>query len=143
MRLPSRLLPVDLAVDTSALISILNAEPTSAVIEAALAVSNTAVISTASLLEAAMVASSRLGSDGPDALDRVCASAGIIAMPVDDLQLALARDAFAAFGKGRHRAALNFGDCFSYALAQHFEVPLLCVGNDFVQTGIRVLPAAK
>lgn len=143
MRLPPRPLPIDLAIDTSALISILNEEPTSAAMEAALSSSTGAVISTASLLEAAMVASVRLGFDGPDALDRVCASAGIIAMPVDDLQLALARDAFIMFGKGRHPAALNFGDCFSYALATHFDVPLLCTGNDFVRTGIRVLPAAK
>lgn len=143
MRLPSRPLPIDLAIDTSALISILNEEPTSAAIEAALVASTGAVISTASLLEAAMVASNRLGDDGPDALDKVCVSAGIIAMPVDDLQLALAREAFAAFGKGRHPAALNFGDCFSYALATHFDVPLLCVGNDFMQTGLRVLPAAQ
>lgn len=143
MRLPSRPLPIDLAIDTSALISILNEEPTCAAIQAALAISTGAVISTASLLEAAMVASNRLGDDGPAALDRVCASAGIISMPVDDLQLALARDAFAAFGKGRHPAALNFGDCFSHALATHFDVPLLCVGNDFVRTGLRLLPAAQ
>ena len=70
-------------------------------------------------------------------------SAGILTMPVDNLQLALAREAFAAFGKGRHPAALNFGDCFSYALATHFDVPLLCTGNGFVRTGLRVLPAAQ
>jgi ribonuclease VapC len=140
MRLPSRPLPIDLAVDTSALISILNEEPTSAAMEAALAASGGSVISTASLLEAAMVASNRLGADGPAALDRVCASAGIITMPVDNLQLALAREAFAAFGKGRHPAALNFGDCFSYALATHFDVPLLCTGSDFSQTDLRVVP---
>ena len=143
MRLPARPLGVDLAVDTSALISILNNESTSLSIEAALAASTGAVISAASLVEASMVAYGRLGPDGPAALDRLCAMAGAITMPVDDLQLVGAREAFAAFGKGRHPAALNFGDCFSYALATHFDVPLLCTGNDFARAGLRVVPAAQ
>jgi len=90
-----------------------------------------------------MVMISRKGTAGQGQLDDLCRDAGIISMPVDALQLAVAREAFGMFGKGRHPAALNFGDCFSYALATHFDVPLLCVGNDFVRTGIRVLPAAK
>ena len=90
-----------------------------------------------------MVMMGRKGVDGQSQLNDLCRDSGIITMPVDDLQLALAREAFAAFGKGRHPAALNFGDCFSHALATHFDVPLLCTGNDFVQTGLRVLPVAK
>ena len=143
MRLPARPLAVDLAVDTSALISIVNNESTSLSIQAALAASTGAVISAASLVEASMVAYGRLGPDGPAALDRLCAMAGAITMPVDDLQLVGAREAFAAFGKGRHPAALNFGDCFSYALATHFDVPLLCTGKDFARAGLRVVPAAQ
>lgn len=143
MKLPPRPLPIDLAVDTSALISIINDEPTSADMQAALAASRGAVITTASLVEAAMVAYGRLGAPGQGALDRVCATAGILSMPVDDHLMHGAREAFERFGKGRHRAGLNFGDCFSYALATHFEVPLLCTGDDFARTGLRTVPTAR
>ena len=143
MRLPSRPPLVDLAVDTSALISILQNERSSPALEAALAASESAVIATASMLEAAMVAFGRMGDDGSAALDRICVSAGLVSMPIDDVLTAGARDAFARFGKGRHPAGLNFGDCFSYALAAHFDVPLLCTGDDFARTGLRVLPTAR
>ncbi len=143
MRVPSRPLPIDLAVDTSALISILRNEATGPAIEATLAVSAGAVISAASMMEASMVAFGRLGDDGVAALDRICASSGLVTMPVDSHQLVGAREAFARFGKGRHPAALNFGDCFSYALAAHFDVPLLCTGDDFARTGLRVVPTAQ
>ena len=137
MRLPARPLAVDLAVDTSALISIVNNESTSLSIQAALAASTGAVISAASLVEASMVAYERFGPDGPAALDRLCAVSGTITMPVDDVQLVGAREAFAAFGKGRHPAALNFGDCFSYALARDSGAPLLFKGDDFTHTDVR------
>ena len=143
MRLPSRPPLVDLAVDTSALISIMQNERSSPAIEAALAASASAVITTASMLEASMVAFGRMGDDGPAALDRICVSAGLVSMPIDDVLTAGARDAFVRFGKGRHPAGLNFGDCFSYALAAHFDVPLLCTGDDFARTGLRVLPTAR
>ncbi len=138
-----RVAPVDLAVDTSALVSVLLGEPQRADIIDALSMNRGLVVSTASLLEASMVMISRKGTAGQAQLDALCRDTGIISMPVDALQLDGARDAFARFGKGRHPAALNFGDCFSHALATHFDVPLLCVGNDFVQTGIRVVPGAK
>ena len=138
-----RVAPVDLCVDTSALVSVLLGEPARAQIIDALSSNRGLVVSAASLLEASMVMMGRKGADGQAQLNGLCRDAGVITMPVDDRQLALASDAFAAFGKGRHPAALNFGDCFSYALATHFDVPLLCTGNDFVRTGLRVLPAAK
>jgi len=143
VRLPSRPSPVDLAVDTSALISILQDEHSSRAIEAALAASESAVISAASLMEASVVACGRHGKEGLVALDRICDAAGLVVMPVDSHQLAGARAAFTSFGKGRHRAGLNFGDCFSYSLAAHFDVPLLCTGDDFAHTGLRVLPTAR
>ena len=138
-----RVSPIDLSVDTSALVSVLLGEPARAQIIDALSTHRGLVVSAASLLEASMVMSGRKGADGQAQLDDLCRDAGIITMPVDNLQLARAREAFAAFGKGRHPAALNFGDCFSHALATHFDVPLLCTGNDFVRTGLRVVPAAK
>lgn len=138
-----RVAAVDLAVDTSALVSVLLGEPTRPQIVEALSTYRGLVMSVASLLEASMVVSSRKGAHGQAQLDELCRDAGIVAMPVDNLQLTGARAAFESFGKGRHPAGLNFGDCFSYALATHFDVPLLCTGNDFVRTGIRTLPTAR
>ena len=58
----------------------------------------------------------------------------VVDMPAATADLAI--DAYARYGKGRHPAALNFGDCFAYACAKHFDVPLLYKGNDFAQTDI-------
>lgn len=135
--------PIDLAVDTSALVSVLLGEPARAQIVDALTTHRGLVVSAASLLEASMVMLNRKGAVGESQVDELCADSGIITMPVDNYHLAAARDAFARFGKGRHPAALNFGDCFSYALAAHFDVPLLCTGDNFARTGLRVLPTAR
>ena len=140
MRVPSRSAPIDLAVDTSALISILKDEPTCRAVKAALAASAGGVVSTATMLEATMVAFGKVGDAGTEVVDDICRTAGLVTMPIDDLQLAEARAAFAQFGKGRHPAGLNFGDCFSYALAAHFDVPLLCTGDDFARTGLWTVP---
>ena len=69
-------------------------------------------------------------------LDRFLATAAISLHPVDEHQARLARKAFLRFGKGRHPAALNFGDCFSYALAKALDASLLFVGDDFSQTDV-------
>jgi ribonuclease VapC len=71
-------------------------------------------------------------------LDRFLALAGVELVAVDAEQGQLARAAFNRFGKGRHRAALNYGDCFSYALAAVLHEPLLSKGDDFVHTGITI-----
>jgi ribonuclease VapC len=65
-------------------------------------------------------------------------SAGIELVPVDADQAHIARQAFRQYGKGRHRAALNFGDCFSYALAKATGLPLLFKGTDFAQTDLQI-----
>lgn len=134
---------VDLAVDASALVSVLLGERQRAQIVDVLSTHRGLVVSAASLLEASMVMLSRKGAAGQSLVDELCVDSGIITMPVDSHQLAGARDAFARFGKGHHRAGLNLGDCFSYALATHFDVPLLCTGDDFARTGLRVVPTAQ
>lgn len=63
---------------------------------------------------------------------------GIAPYPFDELQLQIAREAAVRFGKGRHKAALNFGDCFAYALAKTENLPLLCTGRDFAATDIAI-----
>ena len=130
----------DLVVDSSAVMSILLGEATAELVRDELALAQAPAISAASVMEASMVARARAGERGSEIVDRVLGDSGITTLPVDSHQLALARDVWGRFGKGRHRAALNFGDCFSYALARHLGVALLAVGDDFVHTDLRVVP---
>ena len=93
-------------------------------------------MSAATFVETSMVVESRFGPDGLRVLDLFISKAGIGLVPVDTDQAYIARQAFQKFGKGRHPAALNFGDCFSYALAKSLGMPLLFKGNDFALTDI-------
>ena len=83
-----------------------------------------------------MIVESRYGPDGVRDLDLFVAKAQISLAPVDEEQANLARRAFRKYGKGRHPAGLNFGDCFSYALSKALQEPLLFKGNDFSQTDV-------
>jgi ribonuclease VapC len=89
-----------------------------------------------------MVLESRYGPDGVRDLDLFMAKAQISLVPVDVEQAELARRAFRDYGKGRHPAALNFGDCFSYALARAMDAQLLFKANDFTQTDVDSHPAS-
>lgn len=84
-----------------------------------------------------IVAESR-GQDGLRDLDQLIAIFEIELVPVNTAQAHIARSAFSRFGKGRHRASLNFGDCFAYAAAMAFGESLPCKGNDFVQTDVQI-----
>ncbi len=136
MSLVRRPTPVEMVVDSSALIAVLRDETSSAAIAAALSRPGRAVISAANMLEATMVATSRNGPAGDAALHALITAADVVVMPVDDQQLDGAIEAWRRFGRGNHLAQLNFGDCFAYALASHLEAPLLCVGDDFAQTDL-------
>lgn len=89
-----------------------------------------------SFVEASLIIESRYGPDGIRDLDLFIAKAKIEVVPVDAEQGHVARTAFRDYGKGRHRAGLNFGDCFAYALAKTLDEPLLFKGTDFVLTDI-------
>lgn len=132
--------PATLAVDSSALLAVLLAEPAAAAVIEHLARNEAAVVCAASVMECSMVAQARFGESGVVALDDLCQQAGLVVVPLDDTILAAARVAYDRFGKGRHPAALNFGDCFAYAVAHHYEVPLLCIGDDFRRTDLVVVP---
>jgi ribonuclease VapC len=93
-------------------------------------------MSVANYLELAIVASNRLGDSGSVASDDLLRALNITLEPVTVQQAILARQAFYDFGKGRHPAALNFGDCFAYALAKSSGEPLLYVGLDFARTDL-------
>ena len=92
-------------------------------------------MSVANLLEASILIGSRGDVDGAD-LDAFVDEAGIELMPVTHEQVEVARLAWRRYGKGNHPAALNFGDCFAYALAQQIGEPLLFKGEDFVLTDV-------
>ncbi|MGH9632974.1 MAG: type II toxin-antitoxin system VapC family toxin [Bryobacteraceae bacterium] len=83
-------------------------------------------ISVATFVEISIILEARHGAEALHDLDRFTSRAGIELIPVDAEQGQMARVAFSRFGKGRHRAALNYGDCFSYALAMVLGEPLLC-----------------
>ncbi len=130
-------------VDSSAVLAVLNRESDSARYESAIAQAALCRISVASLLETAIVVESRGGAEAGRELDAFLERAGIEAAPVTTEQLAAARRAWRRFGRGNHPAALNFGDCFAYALAEVTNEPLLYKGADFSRTDIAPAVAAS
>ena len=124
-----------IVVDSSALVAILSDEPERRRFIDAIVDRGDARISAATCLETAMVMELRLGDRGDREFDAVIEDTVIQVVPVDHAPARLARDAFRRYGKGPHRAALNFGDCSVYALARMFA-PLLFKGNDFALTDV-------
>ncbi len=131
--------PIGLVIDTSAIMAIALDEHLASTVQDALNSANRPVISAATLVELSIVAAARVGAGGRDAVRAILDASDVVTMPVDDLQADLATDAWLQFGKGNHPARLNFGDCFSYALAHHLDVPLLCIGDDFARTDIQLI----
>jgi ribonuclease VapC len=125
-----------MVIDTSALVAILLDEPERRRFNEAIEAAPWCRISTATLVEASIVFEARFGVDGIRDLDLFIAAAAVQSMPVDAEQVLAAREAFRCYGKGRHPAGLNFGDCFSYALASVLNEPLLFKGADFSKTDI-------
>jgi ribonuclease VapC len=132
-----------IAIDTSALIAIFRQEPEAETFLTAIVRAEARALSAVSLLEASMVMSGGAISPPFAPLDAFLAEADIELAPFDAEQASLARVAFLRFGKGRHRAGLNFGDCAAYALAMSRRAPLLYKGDDFPHTDIApaVLPS--
>ena len=128
-----------MVIDTSALIALLNMEPESARLAVALESDATRLISAATVVEAGLVIESRFGAVGGRELDLLIAKAGLWIESVTAEQADAAREAWRRYGKGRHSAGLNFGDCFSYALAKVTGEPLLFKGNDFTHTDISAI----
>jgi ribonuclease VapC len=128
-----------MVVDTSALIALLNMEPESARLAVALESDPTRLVSAATVVAAGLVIESRFGSVGGRELDLLIAKAGLSIESVTADQADVAREAWRRYGKGRHSAGLNFGDCFSYALAKVTGEPLLFKGDDFIHTDITAI----
>lgn len=125
-----------MVIDTSALVAILLDEPERRRFNELIESAPQRRISAATLVEISIVIESRYGAEGIRDLDLLLSTAMIDTVPVDTSQASAARQAFRCFGKGRHPAALNFGDCFSYALARVLDEPLLFKGEDFLRTDI-------
>jgi ribonuclease VapC len=125
-----------MVLDTSALLAILQDEPERRRFNEAIEVANSRLVSVASFVELSIVLEARYGAEGVRQLDRFLEHAGVEMVPVDENQGRVARQAFARFGKGHHAAGLNFGDCFSYALARSLDEPLLYKGDDFSRTDV-------
>lgn len=127
-----------MVIDTSALAAIFFGEPERQRFLAAITSSELRLISAATVLETGIVVESRQGEAAGREFDLFLVRAKLETVPVDAQQIDLARSAWRKYGKGRHPAALNFGDCFSYALAKALSEPLLAKGTDFASTDIAV-----
>lgn len=125
-----------MVIDTSALVAIALDEPEAKLFEQCIVADSVRLISAATLLEVAMVIEARLGEAAGRELDLWLLKANVDIVAVDADQIEVARRAWRRFGKGRHLAGLNYGDCFSYALALTREQPLLFKGDDFSKTDI-------
>ena len=127
-------------IDTSALVAILDQEPEAERIARTLASTPERMLSAASLVEIGIVMQARHGDDGARDLDLLLAKLRVEIVAFTARQAEIARKAFRRYGRGRHNANLNFGDCFAYALAKDQSAPLLFKGDDFSQTDVIVAP---
>ena len=125
-----------MVVDSSALTAMIVGEGERNIFEDLILRAPTAVISVAAVLETSIVLRNKRRDADADTLDKLLADLRLDVQAVDVSQGNLARDAFAAYGRGRHPAGLNFGDCFTYALAKARGDTLLFKGDDFARTDI-------
>jgi ribonuclease VapC len=123
-------------LDTSAIVAVLLDETERADFVSRIEQADRRLVSAVTVLEAAMVMEGRKGDDAGHDLDLFLQRASVEVVPFDHEQLSYARSAFRRFGKGRHAAGLNFGDCAAYALAQWSGEPLLFKGTDFAATDV-------
>ena len=129
-----------MVIDSSAIIAVLLKEENAARLAQAIEAGSQRLLSAANLLEASIVIESRKGEAGGRELDLLIYRAAIEIVAVDQDQAEIARIAWRRFGKGRHPAGLNFGDCFAYALAKSRGLPLLFQGDELSLTDIDRVP---
>lgn len=125
-----------LIVDSSALLAFILGEAEGDGFASTILLDDTPAMSAASYVECAMVLDGQMSSGFDPRLDAAVSHLGIAIVPLTEQQARLARRAFELFGKGRHPAALNFGDCLTYALAKESNQQLLYKGNDFLKTDL-------
>jgi ribonuclease VapC len=125
-----------MVVDTSAIAAILFDEPEAAGMIEALEAAPLRLLSVASLVEATLVVEGRKGPSAEGVVEHLVEEAEIELVPIAVEHARLACEAFRTYGRGRHPAGLNFGDCFAYALAKATGEPLLFKGDDFGRTDV-------
>jgi ribonuclease VapC len=125
--------------DSSAVVAMMTREASAMSLTEQLEVMRPRLISAGTVLEVSLVLQQRFGESADLLVDDFLHAFSVEVVAFDAAQLRMARDAARRFGRGRHRAALNYGDCFSYALAMTRGLPLLFVGEDFAQTDVRAL----
>jgi ribonuclease VapC len=123
-------------VDSSAVIAVLLRQPGYEPVLEELAREPGAGIGAPTLVETGVVLAAKLGVTGRTLLARFLHESGLVVVPFGEEHWSVAVDAFARFGKGRHPAGLNFGDCLAYATARLADEPLLCLGDDFAKTDL-------
>ena len=128
--------PVTMVVDSSALLCLLLDEPQAERVAESLEASSRTLVAAPTLLEASIVAEARLGPRGVLNLQAALRTAGIEVVPFTAEDAQVAAEAWRRFGRGRHRANLNFGDCMAYAAAFARGAPLQFVGDDFARTDV-------
>lgn len=126
-----------MVLDTSAILAILFDEPERRSFTEAIEAAARRLVSAANFVEASLILESRHGAEGVRSLDRLLAAAAVEIVAIDTSQAQGAREAYRAFGKGRHAAGLNFGGCFAYALAKTRAEPLLYKGGGFGLTDLQ------
>ena len=129
-----------MVIDTSALVAIFLGEPERKLFLDFILQAETRKISAATVLETGIVLEARRGESAGREFDLFLVRAKLEVVPVDTEQTEIARSAWRKYGKGHHTAALNFGDCFAYALAKFVGEPILAKGTDFAATDVEVRP---
>ncbi|HEX5642056.1 MAG TPA: type II toxin-antitoxin system VapC family toxin [Thermoleophilia bacterium] len=129
-----------MVLDTSVIVAILLGQAEAAALHQLLVVQSPSLVGSPTLAEAGIVLQGRIGQTGLAALRGFLVEYDVHAVPFGEEHWRLAAQAFGRFGKGRHPAGLNFGDCLTYATAKLAARPLLCVGDDFAQTDLELVP---
>lgn len=124
-------------LDSSAIVAVLIREPGFEALELRMLEAEVIAVGAPTLFETAMVMNRAGTESGQTLLSRFRTSMGVTVVPFDAQHAEVATDAFSRFGRGRHPAKLNYGDCMTYATARVAEEPLLFIGNDFAKTDIQ------
>lgn len=125
-------------LDTSAILALLFGEPERDEFIAKIGLASQVGVGAPTLVESAIVLAARLGEEGPRYLERLVDRAGVVVIPFEASHWSIAAHAWLRYGRGRHPASLNFGDCLAYATARLADRPLLCKGDDFRRTDLRL-----
>lgn len=126
-------------IDSSAIVAVFLREKGSDRVLDALETADACRVGAPTLVETAMLLTGRLGDDGRTMLLSFLQEVNVDVLSFSDAHWRIAQSAFVRYGKGRHPAALNFGDCLTYATAYVAGEPLLCVGDDFAQTDLELV----